>query len=57
MFMLVLTLSSMYLAIVGLALMFAPLQFGVGAVPQDASPELIALLRLLGGGRFLGSRY
>lgn len=48
-----LTLSSIYLAVVGLALMFAPLRFGVGAVPPDASPELIALLRLL-GGPFLG---
>jgi hypothetical protein len=50
---LVLTLSAMYLAIVGLALLLAPLQFGTGAVPRDASPELIALLRLL-GGPFLG---
>jgi hypothetical protein len=50
---LVLIVSGIYLAIVGLALMFAPLQFGIGAVPPDASPELIALLRLL-GGPFLG---
>ena len=49
----VLTLSSVYLAIVGLALMFAPLKFGIGAVPPDASPELLALMRLL-GGPFLG---
>lgn len=48
-----LTLSAIYLAIVGLALMLVPLRFGVGAVPQDASSELIALLRLL-GGPFLG---
>ena len=53
MFRLVLRLSAIYLAIVGLALMFAPLQFGIGAVPRDASPELVALLRLL-GGPFLG---
>lgn len=53
MFKLVLTLSAIYLAIIGLALIFAPVQFGIGAVPQDASPELIALLRLL-GGPFLG---
>ena len=33
--------------------MLVPLQFGIGAVPPDASPELIALLRLL-GGPFLG---
>ena len=49
----ILTLSAIYLAIVGLALMFAPLQFGVGAVPPDSPPELVALLRLL-GGPFLG---
>jgi hypothetical protein len=47
------TLSSLYLAAVGLGLMLFPLQFGVGAVPPNASPELIALLRLL-GGPFLG---
>jgi len=50
---LTLTLSSLYLAAVGLALMFFPLQFGRGAVPSDAAPELLALLRLL-GGPFLG---
>ena len=48
-----LTLSAVYLAIVGLALMIVPLQFGVGAVPAEAPPELVALLRLL-GGPFLG---
>jgi len=47
------TLSAGYLAAVGLALMVAPLQFGRGAVPADAAPELVALLRLL-GGPFLG---
>jgi len=50
---LTLTLSALYLAAIGLALMLFPLQFGVGAVPDNASPELIALLRLL-GGPFLG---
>jgi len=50
---LTLTLSSLYLAAIGLGLLFLPLQFGVGAVPADASPQLIALLRLL-GGPFLG---
>jgi hypothetical protein len=44
-----LVLSSLYLAAIGAALLFFPLQFGVGAVPADAAPELIALLRLLGG--------
>jgi hypothetical protein len=47
------TLSALYLAGVGLALMFFPLQFGRGAVPTDAAPELLSLLRLL-GGPFLG---
>lgn len=45
--------SAVYLALVGLALMFVPLHFGVGAVPVSASPELVAFLRLL-GGPFLG---
>jgi hypothetical protein len=48
-----LTLSSLYLAVIGIALMVFPLEFGVGAVPADASPELISLIRLL-GGPFLG---
>ena len=50
---LTLTLSAFYLALVGLALMFFPIQFGRDAVPSDAAPELLALLRLL-GGPFLG---
>jgi hypothetical protein len=50
---LTLTLSALYVAIVGLALIFFPIQFGRGAVPTDAAPELLALLRLL-GGPFLG---
>lgn len=50
---LTLTLSSIYMAAVGLALMLVPLRFGIGAVPPDAPPELVALLRLL-GGPFLG---
>lgn len=48
-----LSLSAIYLALVGLALMFFPIQFGRDAVPTDAAPELLALLRLL-GGPFLG---
>ena len=50
---LTLTLSAIYLAAVGLALLLVPLKFGVGAVPVDASPQLVALLRLL-GAPFLG---
>lgn len=49
----ILTISALYLALIGIALMAFPLQFGRGAVPMDASPQLIALLRLL-GGPFLG---
>lgn len=49
----ILLLSALYLTAIGVGLMLFPLQFGVGAVPADASPELIALLRLL-GGPFLG---
>jgi hypothetical protein len=48
-----LALSAIYMAAVGVGLMAFPLQFGVGAVPADASPQLIALMRLL-GGPFLG---
>ena len=48
-----LIMSSLYLAMIGMALLLFPVQFGVGAVPPDASPPLIALLRLL-GGPFLG---
>lgn len=44
-----LTLSALYMALVGLALIFVPMQFGRDAVPTDAGPELLALLRLLGG--------
>ena len=44
-----LILAALYLAAIGLALIFAPLQFGTGAVPADAPPALLALLRLLGG--------
>lgn len=50
---LTLTLAALYMALVGLALMFFPIQFGRDAVPTDAAPELLALLRLL-GGPFLG---
>ena len=50
---LTLVLSALYLAAIGLGLLIVPLKFSVGAVPADASPELIALLRLL-GGPFLG---
>jgi hypothetical protein len=48
-----LVLSALYLAAIGLGLMVFPRQFGTGAVPADAAPALLALLRLL-GGPFLG---
>lgn len=49
----VLILSAIYLAAIGLGLMLVPTKFGIGAVPADASSELLALMRLL-GGPFLG---
>ncbi|MBB5916163.1 hypothetical protein BJY24_005075 [Nocardia transvalensis] len=48
-----LVIAAIYLAAIGLSLLLVPAQFGVGAVPDDASPQLLALLRLL-GGPFLG---
>lgn len=45
----VLTIAAIYMALVGLGMMFVPHHFGVGAVPSDASPELIAFLRIFGG--------
>ena len=44
-----LVVAAAYLALIGLALLLVPARFGVGAVPADPSPELLALLRLLGG--------
>jgi hypothetical protein len=49
----VLTVSAIYLALRGVGFMFAPRQIGVDAVPADASPALIAYLRIF-GGPFLG---
>ena len=46
---LVLTVSSIYLAVLGVGFMFAPRQIGIDAVPADASPALIAYLRIFGG--------
>ena len=48
-----LSIASIYMAFVGLGLIFAPQRFGVGAVPTDASAALIAYLRLF-GSPFLG---
>ena len=46
---LVLTVSAIYLAVLGVGFMFAPRQIGIDAVPADASPALIAYLRIFGG--------
>lgn len=48
-----LTAAAAYLGAVGAALLLVPLRFGVDAVPDDASSELVSLLRLL-GAPFLG---
>jgi hypothetical protein len=45
----VLSVAAAYMALVGLGMMFVPHQFGIGAVPADASPALIAFLRIFGG--------
>ena len=45
----VLSIAAAYMALVGFGMMFVPRQFGVGAVPADASPALIAFLRIFGG--------
>ena len=45
----VLTVSAIYLAILGAGFMLAPRQIGIAAVPADASPALIAYLRIFGG--------
>jgi hypothetical protein len=45
----VLTVSAVYLGVLGIGFMFAPRQIGVEAVPADASPALIAYLRIFGG--------
>jgi hypothetical protein len=42
---LTLTISALYLAAIGVALMFFPLQFGVGAVPENAAPGRWCVIR------------
>lgn len=48
-----LTISAIYLGVLGLGFMFAPQQTGIEAVPPDAPPALIAYLRVF-GGPFIG---
>jgi hypothetical protein len=45
----VLIASAIYLGLVGLAVMFVPRYFGIGAIPPDAPPALIAFLRIFAG--------
>ncbi len=45
----VLTVSAIYQAIIGVGMMLVPRQFGIGAVPPDASPALVHFLRIFGG--------
>ena len=42
-------ISAIYLAVLGIGFMFVPQQIGIEAVPADASPALVAYLRLFGG--------
>ena len=44
-----LTVSAMYLAVLGVGFMLVPREIGIDAVPEDASPALIAYLRIFGG--------
>jgi hypothetical protein len=48
-----LTVAAVYTALAGLAFILAPRAVGAGAVPGDASPALIAYLRIF-GSPFLG---
>ena len=45
----VLTIAAIYQAIIGLGMMFVPRQFGIDAVPDNATPALIEFLRIFGG--------
>jgi hypothetical protein len=45
----VLIVSAIYLTVLGVGFIFAPRQIGIDAVPADASPALIAYLRIFGG--------
>jgi hypothetical protein len=48
-----LTITSIYMALLGLGFILAPREIGAGAVPPDAPPALIAYLRVF-GSTFLG---
>lgn len=44
-----LTEAALYLCILGVAFMLVPQQAGIGAVPSDPAPALVAYLRIFGG--------
>ena len=48
-----LSITAVYMALLGLGFIFAPQAIGIGAVPADAPAALIAYLRLF-GSTFLG---
>jgi hypothetical protein len=45
----VLTAAAIYLGLLGVGFMLAPRLMGIDVVPADASPALIAYLRIFGG--------
>ena len=45
----ILIASAIYLGLIGIGVLFAPQYFGIGAVPPDAPPALIAFLRIFAG--------
>jgi hypothetical protein len=45
----VLIASAIYLGLIGIGVLFVPQYFGIGAVPADAPPALIAFLRIFAG--------
>jgi hypothetical protein len=45
----VLMASAVYLGLIGLGVLFVPRHFGVGAVPPEAPPALLAFLRIFAG--------
>jgi hypothetical protein len=50
---LLLSITAVYMGLLGLGFIFAPQKIGVGAVPADAPAALIAYLRVF-GSTFLG---
>ncbi len=45
----VLIASALYLGLIGMGVLLVPRYFGIGAVPPDAPPALIAFLRIFAG--------